>query len=139
MIFDIEFRNQFFNSDENAKGVYLEQFSEEEIRQNISFNVAIDLLQLVYDLSTFYSLDEGEAFRGEPFKNMSIYQIIYILNDAANNLRRRKYISNSINNIYFSVVAICSLYGHDLRIIENKRKERELSQGSFLRGKYVIK
>lgn len=135
MIFDKKAREEYFGHDEKPKEFKLEDYEEEEIQKMIGYNCAVDFLQLVYDMCTFYN------YKAKPYEIKS-YQTFDSINEqmkeTINNLKTNPNFKE-VTTIYSLTTSLIRLLNLDYKKVEARRKELEEKQGTFFKGKYVIK
>ena len=138
MIYNKKARELYFSKDEKANDIKLENLSEKEIQKIIGFNVAVDFLQLIKDLCLFYNIKVEKPLKGNQIAN-SFEELATDIYKQIENLLKKTQVVDSIQAIYNSIFTLSEMLDLSFNEIEEQQIKREEKQGSFYKGKYVIK
>lgn len=135
IIFDKQKRLEFVASS-RKKIQSFEGLNEGEIEKKIGLGVIVDFFQLINDISNFYNIDFIVA--NSSLIENDIGTIKHKIGDAIDRIKKKDRILSNLQKIYEMVCCLANILNLSSRDIEKEMQRKELKEGSFLKGKYVL-
>lgn len=135
VIFDKNARESYFQNDKKPK-IDISNLTEVQIQRKIGERVIIDFIQIARDLSNFYGFAWPDK---QTFRIKSVDDIKTNIQQDINHLKLKQNQQKAIRDIVVCALTFAILLELDIEKIIKTSLEIEEKEGSFLKGKYVIK
>ena len=136
VVFDPKAREQYYLTDKKPKK-NLDGLSEKEIVGLLGKRVAVDFLQLCFDLADFYGLNKNFVTKPE---KVTVEELKIKVKSVVENLQngRKGEKKMQVEKLFGCARDMASLCDTSWEDVETLQAEKEVEEGSFYQGKYVI-
>lgn len=137
VVFDAGARAEYYEKDKKPKKS-LAGLNEKQIQQLLGTRVAVDFLQLCFDLADFYGVDKNFTYNAE---NLSVEKLKKKVKTVVESLKSKNKSKEDrkmrIENLFGCARELASLCDVSWEEVETEQLKKEEEEGSFVKGKYV--